>query len=85
MNIDLNFLKKSLNKRLKFQVVVFLENSEIFTDDFYGYIREVTDNYIIVEHFYLQSDENFAQKKVSQKRKLNKNAFIISDEIPLNG
>ena len=84
MNIDFNFLKKSLNKRLKFQVIVFLENGEKFTDDFYGYIKEVNDNYIIVEHFYLQSDENFAQRKVSQKRKLIKNEFVIDKDTPIN-
>lgn len=84
MNIDLNVFKNSLNERFKFQVTVFFKSGEMFTDDFYAYIREVNSNYIIVEHFYLQSDENFAQRKVSQKRKLIRNEFVIDKDTPIN-
>lgn len=84
MNIDFKLLKNSVGKRLRFEVSVGLDNKETFTDIFYATLREVGSDFIIVEHYYLKSDENFNQELVSQKRKLVKNKFTLSPEIPLN-
>lgn len=83
MNIDFEFLKKSINKNLKFKKTYFLNNNS-FIDVFYAILKEVGDDYIIVEQFYVKSDDNFNEEIVSQKRKLVKKSFEIDKEIPLN-
>lgn len=82
--MDFKLFENSVGKRLRFEVSITMENKDTFIDIFYAVLREVGDDFIIVEHFYLKSDENFNQELVSQKRKLEKNKFVISREIPLN-
>lgn len=86
MNIDFNKLKSSVGKRLKFEIAFYLADNSTFTDVFYAYLREVFDDYIIVEQFTIDSDDNYENPKITSKfRKLSKNAFNIdTKEIPLN-
>lgn len=58
MNIDFNKLKSSVGKRLKFEIAFYLVDNSTFTDVFYAYLREVFDDYIIVEQFTIDSDDN---------------------------
>jgi hypothetical protein len=82
MNIDFSFLEKSVGKTLKFEV----NYQDSFVDIFYAKLSEVFDDYIIVEQFTIESDENFENEKAKIiRRKLIKNKFTISNEIPLNG
>ena len=86
MNIDFNFLKKSIGKLLKFEVTYFFENETSYDDIFYAVLQEVFDDYVIVEQFTVESDNNFENEKVRLiKRKLVKDNFIISKDTPLNG
>ena len=85
MNIDFSLLKKSVGKTLKFEVT-YLFNSISFDDVFYATLKEVFDDYIIVEQFTVEADNNFENEKAKLiKRKLTKNKFNINNEIPLNG
>lgn len=85
MNIDFSLLKKSVGKTIKFEVT-YLFNKNSFDDIFYATLKEVFDDYIIVEQFTIEFDENFENEKVKLiKRKLTKHNFNISKEIPLNG
>ena len=85
MNIDFNFLKKSVGKRLKFEVTYYIKHIS-YDDVFYATLSEVFDDYIIVEQFTVETDDNFENEKVKIiKRKLIKNKFNINNEIPLNG
>ena len=86
MNIDFNFLKKSIGKELKFEAKYLTKENGNFLDRFYATLREVKDDFIIVEQYIVQSDENENYKIVSNKRKLQKGVFTIdTNEIPLNG
>ncbi len=84
MKFDFKLFKNSVGKNLKFEVTVRLTKNDTFTDAFYVVLREVYADYIIVEHFYLQSDKDFNEIVVSQKRKLVKEKFKLCTEIPLN-
>lgn len=85
MNIDFKFLDNSVNKMLKFEASYLLKDKSTFKDMFYAYLREVGDNYIIVEQFFVKSDKNYENEQiVSIKRKLIKGNFNINNEIPLN-
>jgi hypothetical protein len=85
MNLDFNVLKKSIGKRLKFEAnYISTDKVNSFKDVFYATLIEVSNDFIIVEQFTVNSDENYENEKiVLRKRKLVKNAFIISTEIPL--
>lgn len=84
MNIDFNILKKSIGKRLKFEVIYFF-NKTPYKDIFYATLIEIFDDYIIVEQFTVDSDDNFENEKIKLiKRKLIKNKFTINTEIPIN-
>ncbi|ENA1795717.1 hypothetical protein ABF176_002565 [Flavobacterium psychrophilum] len=86
MNIDFNKFEKSIGKRLKFECSHILDDKTIFTDVFYASLREVSEDFIIVEQYLIESDENFENDKIkSNKRKLLKNKFKLNNEIPLNG
>ncbi|ELY2018138.1 hypothetical protein SL053_002051 [Flavobacterium psychrophilum] len=86
MNIDFTKFEKSIGKRLKFECSHILEGKTIFTDVFYASLREVSEDFIIVEQYLIESDENFENDKIkSNKRKLLKNKFKLNNEIPLNG
>lgn len=85
MNINFSLLEKSVDKRLKFEAN-YLLNKLPFKDVFYATLKEVFDDYIVVEQFIVESDDNFENEKVKLiKRKLTKNNFHINNEIPLNG
>lgn len=85
MNMDFNFLKRSIGKNLKFEAT-YLSNNKSFVDVFYATLSEVFDDYIIIEQFTVESDDNFENEKAKFiKRKLIKGSFTISNEIPLNG
>jgi deoxyadenosine/deoxycytidine kinase len=86
MNIDFCTFKSSIGKRLKFEVVFHLKDDSTFTDVFYAYLREVFDDYIIVEQFTIETDVYFENSKITSKlRKLEKKKFDIdTKEIPLN-
>lgn len=85
MNIDFSLLKKSVGKTLKFEVT-YLFNKSSFDDVFYATLKEVFDDYIIVEQFTVEADDNFENEKAKLiKRKLTKHKFNISNEIPLKG
>lgn len=84
MNIDFNILKKSIGKRLKFEVIYFFDKTQ-YKDIFYATLIEIFDNYIIVEQFTVDSDDNFENEKIKLiKRKLIKDKFNINTEIPIN-
>lgn len=86
MNIDFRLLQSSIGKILKFEVTYIFENNKSFDDVFYATLNKVFDDYIIVEQFTVDSDDNFENEKVNLiKRKLVKGNFTISDEIPING
>lgn len=86
MNMDFRLLQKSIGKTLKFEATYFFENNKSFDDVFYATLNEIFDDYIIVEQFTVDSDDNFENEKVKlTKRKLVKGNFTISNEIPLNG
>jgi len=85
MNIDFDLLKKSIGKRLKFEVGYYI-NSTLYDDIFYATLTDVFDNYIIVEQFTIEYNENYEDERVKMiKRKLIKSKFNINKEIPLNG
>lgn len=85
MNIDFNFLKKSVGKTLKFEVRYTFGINNYFDDIFYATLNEVFEDYIIVEQFTVEADDNFENEKIKMiKRKLVKRRFSISNEIPLN-
>lgn len=85
MNIDFVLLEKSIGKRLKFEVTYILKERNFF-DSFYAELREVGNDYIIVEQFLVETNENDKDIIISKKRKLRKGDFtIISKELNLNG
>lgn len=85
MNIDVNKLKRSIGKKLKFEAYYLKENKSKFTHVFYAVLEDVFDEYIIVEEEYVLVDDNFKDNITVQKRKLFKDKFtIITREIPLN-
>ena len=88
MNIDFNFLSKSVGKRLLFETSFLLEDRSVFIDIFYAFLRKVdTENdFIIVEQYFVETDENYENEKIkSIKRRLSKGNFDISNTTPLNG
>jgi hypothetical protein len=85
MNLDFNVLKKSIGKKVKFEAnYMSTDKVNSFKDVFYATLIEVSNDFIIVEQFTISSDENYENEKiVLLKRKLIKDTFIISTEIPL--
>jgi hypothetical protein len=85
MNIDFNFLKKSIGTTLKFKRTLITKDGN-FIDIFYATLKEVFDDYIIVEQFYVKAEEDYSEEIISQKRKLQKGNFEIdSKETPIKG
>lgn len=52
MNMDFKLLNNSVDKVLKFEAPYLLKDKSTFKDMFYAYLREVGDDYIIVEQFF---------------------------------
>lgn len=74
---SLDVLKKKFNERVKFEINFLLADKSFFKNIFYAYLREVTEDYIIVEEFYVKSDGDFKEEMAIQKRKLKHGDFII--------
>lgn len=76
-------LKKSIGKNLSFEVGYTIDDESSFIDLFNAVLLEVNveENYILVNHFYLISDDDFNEKIASQKRKLVKGDFRILDNL----
>lgn len=84
MNIDVNKLKRSIGKKLKFEATYLKVDKSKFEDVFYAVLKEVNEEYIIVEQTYVVADEDYNDIILTQKRKLIKDKFTITREIPLN-
>lgn len=69
-----------MNERVKFEVHFLLGNRSNFINVFYAYIREVNEDCIIVEEYYVTSDENYNEKMAIQKRRLKHGLFEILNE-----
>jgi hypothetical protein len=84
MDVVFNKLKKSIGKKLKFNVAYVTSATESFTDVFYATVKEVEDNFIIVEQIIVLVGDNYKEQIIGQKRKLLKGEFTIDKEISLN-
>ena len=82
MNLDFSLLRKSIGQCLIFETTFVLKDTSLFTDVFYAYLREVEDNFIVVERYFIDADENFENEQIkSIKRKLVKGSFTINSTI----
>ena len=54
--------------------------SPSFVDIFFAEIKEVYEDYIIVEQIYVKSDGAYNEELITQKRKLGKRDFIVLDD-----
>jgi uncharacterized protein YxjI len=85
MNIDFNKLKRSIGKKLKFEATYLKADKSKFEDAFYAVLKEVNEEFIIVEQTYVVADEDYNDMVLTQKRKLIKDKYIIDTEkTPLN-
>jgi len=84
MNIDVNKLKRSIGKKLKFEADYLKVDGTSFTDIFYAVLKEAEEGFIIVEQTYIFSDEDYKDTILTQRRRLEKGKYSISREIPLN-
>ena len=86
MNLDFNFLSRSIGKTLSFTANFKFTDNSTFTDMFYAILREVNveDNFIIVEQYFVEADANYKNEELkSIKRKLIKGLFTINEGMPL--
>jgi len=74
---DLNDLAPIINKRTRFLV----NNTSIpFMDIFYGVIKEIKSDHIIVEQQYIKSNEDYSEELITQNRKLKNGTFKLLED-----
>lgn len=85
MNIDFNLLKKSIGKELKFQTEYTVDEIH-YVDKFYAVLKQVENDFIVVEQHLLYMNENADNNFGTFNRKLLKGDFTIDTmRTALNG
>jgi hypothetical protein len=84
MNIDFRLLQKSIGEELGFEADYILNGNINFHDIFYAYVREVGNDFIIVEQYLIETDDDDNDKIISHKRKLTNGMFKINQKTPIN-
>ncbi|WP_291148046.1 hypothetical protein [Flavobacterium sp. UBA7680] len=73
---SLRFFEKLIGQKRRFLVNYVLPK---FEDIFYAEIKEVHENYLIVEQKYIRTDEEYNEEQITQKRKLDNGLFELLD------